>query len=94
MVTTVMNEHPRKIHIQFPINIKSLISPNLHPPHPLRADFRVLDRRVELVAPRAAVAVTVAVVVAQQVVAPRLLAPADFERLVYRGEELFFLVWN
>jgi hypothetical protein len=53
------------------------------------ADAGLVQRRVELVAPGRAVAVAVAVVVAQQVVAPRLLAAADGEGLVDGGQEVF-----
>ncbi len=59
---------------------------------PTRADTagrRLVQRRVELVAPGRAVAVAVAVVVAEQVVAARLLAAADCEGLVDRREEVF-----
>jgi hypothetical protein len=55
---------------------------------PDAAGAGLVQRRVELVAPRRAVAVAVAVVVAQQVVAPRLLAAADRERLVDRREQV------
>ncbi len=48
----------------------------------------LVQRRVELVAPGRAVAVTVAVVVAQQVVSARLLAAADGEGLVDRRQQV------
>jgi hypothetical protein len=51
-------------------------------------DAGLVQRRVELVAPGRAVAVAIAVVVAQQVVAPRLLAAAHGQRLVDRREQV------
>lgn len=48
-----------------------------------------LERRIELVAPWRAVAVAVAVVVAQKIVAPGLLAPLNGQGLVDGGEEVF-----
>lgn len=48
----------------------------------------LVQRGVELVGPRRAVAVAVAVVVAEQVVAARLLAPPDRQRLVDGREEV------
>lgn len=56
---------------------------------PDAAGAGLVQRRVELVAPRRAVTVAVAVVVAQQVVAPRLLAAADSQRLVDGREQVF-----
>lgn len=78
-------------HSQFPVDIKSLISAHLHLAHAIAADLGVLDRRVEFVAPWAAVAVSVAVVVAQQVVTAGFLAAAHFERLVHGCEQFFFV---
>lgn len=74
---------------QFPINIKRLIRPHLHLPHPLARDDSIVQRRVKLPAPRAAMAVAVAVVVAEEVVAAGLLAAPGLERLVDGGEEVF-----
>lgn len=48
----------------------------------------LVERRVKLVGPRRAVAVAVAVVVAQQVVAARLLAALDRQRLVDRRQQV------
>jgi hypothetical protein len=91
--------------VQLPIHIERLVRANLHLPHPLTrhralactlvtprtdtAQPTLIERRVELVRPRAAVAVAVTVVVAYEVVAAGLLAAADLEGLVDGGEEVF-----
>lgn len=54
----------------------------------------LVERRVEFVAPWRAIAVAVAVVVAEEEVAARLGAAADAERLVDRGEEVLRQVWG
>ena len=80
------------IHLQLPINIHPLSHPDLQTPHPLTrlyAPFFILNRRLKLVAPRAAPAITIAVVIAQQILPTRLLAAPYLERLVHRGEEIF-----
>lgn len=59
---------------QFPVDIKGFVCANFHLANAVAADFGVFDGRVELVAPWAAVAVAIAVVVAQQVIAAGLLA--------------------
>ena len=53
-----------------------------------RAARGLVQRRVELVGPRRAVAVAVAVVVAEEVVAARLPAALDRQRLVDRREQV------
>lgn len=55
---------------------------------PDAAGAALVERRVEAVGPRGAVAVAVAVVVAQQVVAPRVLAAPQLQRLVDRREQV------
>lgn len=86
--------------IQLTIHIKRLISSNLHLPHPITghrassspliytAFAALLERRLKLPRPRRPVAVTIAVVVADQVIAFGLRAPARAERLVDGGEEV------
>lgn len=83
-----------KRNVQFPVNIKALIGPHLHPPDTLRTHLCILDGRVKLIAPGTPVAVPVTVVVAEQVVAARLFAAADLERLVDRRQQLFLVVRN
>ena len=84
----------RKRNSQFPINVYPLPHAHLHLADALAGldapvPIILLDRRLELVAPRAAPAVPVAVVVAQQVVPARLLAPSHLERLVDGAQEVF-----
>jgi hypothetical protein len=50
---------------QFAVNVKSFICADFKAAHTLRAHLCVVDRRVEFVAPGAAVAVAIAVVVAE-----------------------------
>lgn len=54
----------------------------------------VFNGRVEFIAPWAAPAVAVAVVVAEQVLAAGLLACSHLERLVDGREEIFRQVWH
>src|SRR5438132_1675247 len=86
--------------VQVAVDVKRLVGLDLHLAHPLpgdgalagtlvsasadAADAGLVKWRVELVAPWRAVAVAVAVVVAQEVVAAGLLAALDHERLVDR----------
>lgn len=90
--------------VQLPVNVKGLIGLDLHLAHPLVGDralagalaaagpdaahAALVQRRVELVAPWRAVAVAVAVVVAEEVVAARLLAALDGEGLVDGRQEV------
>jgi len=80
-------------NLQFPVDIKTLAHAHLHLPHPIAGVLCILDWWIELVAPRTAVAVSVAVVVAEQIVAAGLFAAPYFERLVYGCEEFFFVLW-
>ena len=79
-------------HSQLAVNIKGLVCADFEATDTLRAHLCIVDGRVEFVAPGAAVAVAIAVVVAEQVIAAGLFAAADFERLVYGGEEFFFVL--
>jgi hypothetical protein len=90
--------------VQLPVHIKRLVRAHLHLPYPLprhgalartfipagahAAETAFIERRVELVGPRRAVAIAVAVVVAYEVVAAGLLAATDFEGLVDGREEV------
>lgn len=86
--------------IQLAIHIKRLIRSNLHLPHPVTRHrarsgplinttlTALLERRLKLPRPWRPVAVAIAVVVADQVVALSLAAPARAERLVDGGEEV------
>ena len=58
------------------------MNPNFHLPHPLGSILGILNRRLEFITPRTPIAVAVAVVVAQQVVAAALLAAPRCEWLV------------
>lgn len=91
--------------VQLPIDVKGLVGLDLHLADSLigdgaftstlaasRADTAhaaLVQRRVELVAPWRAVAVAVAVVVAEEVVSAGLPAPLDGEGLVDGREEVF-----
>lgn len=93
----------RKNYSQLPIYINSLAHPDLKRPYPLaglcpshilacgraRSTTFILERGLELVAPRATPAITVAVVIAQQIVAARTGAAAHLERLIYGREQVF-----
>lgn len=84
--------------VQLPVDIEGLVGADLHAADLLGGRVRgaaaaaaaaaARERRVELVAPRRPVAVAVAVVVAEEVLAPRLPAPAHGERLVDRREQV------
>ena len=84
--------------IQLAVDVESLVGLDLHAAHTLAgqgtASIGALgggalgQRRVELVGPRRAVAVAVAVVIAQEVVAAGLLAAADGEGLVDGREQV------
>lgn len=90
--------------VQLPVNIEGLVRLDLHLPDPLTRDrpftralistgtgtaHAPIHGRIKLVAPWASVAIPVAVVVAQEVLAPRVLAALDGQGLVDRGEEIF-----
>lgn len=75
--------------VELPVNVKCLIGRDLEFSHSLTRDGPVFKRRVEFIAPGGTVAVAIAVVVAEEVVATRLCAAADFQRLVDGGEEVF-----
>lgn len=90
--------------VQISVHVKRLIGLDLHLADPLAgdraltgalattsadaADAAFVQRRVELVAPWGAVAVAVAVVVAEEVVAARLLAALDGQGLVDGREKV------
>lgn len=90
--------------VQIAINIEGVIGPDLHLADTLARDCALasalaasrayaagaalIEWGVKLVGPRRAVAVAIAVVVAQEVVAAGLLAAADGEGLVDGGEEI------
>lgn len=91
--------------VQFSVNVKRLVGLDFHLAHPLvrngplagtvvapgadAADAALVQRRVKLVAPWRAVAVAVAVVVAEEIVAAGLPTPLDGEGLVDGREEVF-----
>jgi hypothetical protein len=96
--------------VQLSVDIKRLIGLDLHLAHPLTgnsaltrtftatrtytASAALVQRGIKLVAPWRAVRVAVAVVVAEEVVATRLLAALYCERLVHGGEEVFGEIWG
>lgn len=96
--------------VQLAVNIKGLVGLDLHLAHSLAGDgalartltaastytagTALVQGRVKLVRPRGAVAVAIAVVVAEQVVAAGLLAPADGQGLVDGREEVLGQVWG
>jgi len=89
--------------VELPVDIERLVGGHLHLPHPLARQRTaaifivplpsgILEWRVKLVGPGRAVTVAIPIVVAEQVVASRLLAPPHRERLVDRREEVFLQV--
>jgi len=78
-------------HSQLAIDIKGFVCANFEAADALRAHLCIVDGRIEFVAPGAAVAVAIAVVVAEQIVTAGLFAATDFERLVYGCEQFFFV---
>lgn len=80
--------HPALI-VQLAVHIKRLVCRDLELPHALAGNRPVVQRRIEFIAPWRAIAVAVAVVVAEEVVAVGFGAAADLERLVDGGEEVF-----
>jgi hypothetical protein len=76
--------------LQLPVHIKRLVCLDLHLPYAVAGRDALLNRRLELVAPRTPPAVAVAVVVAAQEVTLRLGAFLDSEGDVDRLEQVFF----
>lgn len=78
-------------HSQLPVDVKSLVGLELHLPHALAGHdaLAVLQRRLELVAPRTPPAVAIAIVVAAQEVALGLAAALHGERHVDGLEQVF-----
>ena len=81
---------------QLPIHVKRRVGLDLQAAHALarQDDLAILNRRVELVAKGAAVAVAVAVVVAEQVLATGLAAPAHGQGLVHRRQQVLRQLWR
>jgi hypothetical protein len=77
-------------HSQLPIHIKRLVRLDLHLPYAVARRDALLNRRLELIAPRTAPAIPIAVIIAAQKVALRLCAFLDRERDVDRLEQVFF----
>lgn len=77
-------------HLQFSVHVERLVRLDLHLPDPLAWRHSILNRRLELVAPWAPPAVTIAVVVAAQEIALRLRALLRGERDIDGFEEVFF----
>lgn len=75
--------------IQLSVYIEGLIRCNLKLPHALTGNRSIIEWWVEFIAPGGAVAIAVAIVVAEEVVAAGLWTAADFERLVDGSEEVF-----
>lgn len=90
--------------VELPVDIERLVGSDLHGPHPLAwhgtlagalaqaasgaADAALVEGRVELVGPRRAVRVAIAIVVAEEVLAVGLAAALGGEGLVDGGEEV------
>lgn len=87
-IPKIHTAHPSLV-VQLTVNIKRLIGSDLEFPHPLTRHRAIFERWVEFIAPGGTVAVAVAVVVAEEVVAAGLCAAADFQRLIDGGEEVF-----
>lgn len=80
--------------VQLPIDVERLVRCDLQFPHPLARDGSIFEWWIELVAPRRSVAVPIAVVVTEKVIAVGLRTATDLERLVNRSKEIFCQVWN
>jgi hypothetical protein len=76
------------LEVQLAVDIEGLVGADLHLAHALARQLRVRRRRLELVAPGAAPAVAIPIVIAQEVVAAGLLAAGDLERGVDGGEQV------
>jgi hypothetical protein len=76
--------------LQLPVHVKRLVRLHLHLPYAVAGRDALLNRWLELVAPRTPPAVAVAVVVAAEEVALRLGAFLDGEGDVDRLEQVFF----
>jgi hypothetical protein len=76
--------------LQLSVYIKSLVRLDLHLPYAVAGCDTLLNRRLELIAPRAAPAVTVTVVVTAEEVALCFRALLDCERDVDGFEQVFF----
>lgn len=75
--------------VQITVDIKRLVGRNLELPHPLTGHGSIIKRRIKFIAPGRSVAVTVSVVVAEQVVALGLRTTANLQGLVDGGEKVF-----
>ena len=88
----------RKVqHSQLAINIHAFPHPDFQPPHAftrLDTPFLVINWRFKFIAPRTPPAISIAVIIAKQIVAAGFFAAAHFERLVDRGEKVFREVWS
>lgn len=80
--------------IQLSIYIKPFVCSFLKLPHTLTRHGAIVDRRVELIAPRRAVAVAVSVVVTKEIISPGFLASADLEGLIDGRKEVFGQIRN
>lgn len=77
------------LHLADALTRNGTLAGALAAPSAYAAHTALVQGRVELVGPGGAVAVAIAVVVAEQVVAAGLLAAADGEGLIDRREEVF-----
>jgi hypothetical protein len=77
------------VHSQLSVHIKRLVRLDLHLPYAITRRDALLNRRLELVAPRTPPAISIAVIIAAQKVALRLCAFLDGERDVNRLEQVF-----
>lgn len=80
--------------VQLPVHIEGLVGRNLKLPYPFTGHGPIIKWRVEFIAPGRPVAVTVPIVVAEQVVAVALRTPTNLERLVNGRKEVFSEVWD
>jgi hypothetical protein len=74
------------VHSQLAVDVKGFVCADFEAADALGTHFSIVNGRVELVAPGAAVAVAIAVVVAEQVIAAGLSATTDCEGLIYGSE--------
>ena len=80
--------------VQLTVDIEGVVARIFKLPYPLTRHRSVIKWGVEFIAPGRPIAVTVPVVVAEQVVAVGLRTTANLQGLVNRGKEVFGQIWD
>lgn len=80
-----------QMNIQIPIHIHTLVHANLHLSDALAwySPFPIRYLGIKFIAPRASIAIAVAIVVTKQIIPLRLLTPSYFERLIDGRQQIF-----